>query len=382
MSSHQLIINAGSSTVKYSFFEGEEKVLHVLYEKISTRSFQRSIGKKRAEKISAKVYENSLQDLFALKQVTSLKIHEELMKIGFRYVHGGKSFKKDTRVSKSILKKLKNIDELAPLHNPYARALVEQSMKTFPQSKKVLFFDTSFHQTIPELHWRYAIPRALADKQGIRRYGFHGAACSSVVRQLKQKRILKKKLVICHLGSGCSITAVKNGKSIQTSMGMTPMEGLIMSSRSGNIDPGIILLMQQKNKWSAKKTAEFLNKESGLKGLSGSSDMREVLKNSKKDNNAELAVAMFCQRASEYIAKYSVSLGGLDQVVFSGGIGENAPLIRKKICEELRHLGVRLSEKKNKFAHSLQPLQKGFSKVKITWVHADEASEMNRRLLK
>jgi acetate kinase len=380
MKTYQLIINAGSSSMKYNFFEEEKGILQVYYEKISSRSFQRRINKKAVQKISKSVYENSLKDLLKLKEVSSLKLHEDLMKIGFRYVHGGKSFQKPTRVTNTVLKKLKKLDESAPLHNPHARQLVLQSMKIFPKIKKFLFFDTAFHSSIPEVNWRYGIPKALSDKNGIRRYGFHGTVCSSIIHQLKEKKKLKKKLVICHLGSGSSVTAVKNGSSIHTSMGMTPMEGLLMSTRSGDIDPGLILFLQKKYKWSASKTDEYLNRDSGLKGLAGSGDMRELLKKSKKDKQADMAIRMFCRKTAEYIAKYSVSLGGLDQVIFSGGIGENSPIIRKKILEQLLHMGVRVSDNRNTAAKALQPIHKRFSKVKLAWAHADEASEINRLL--
>ncbi len=379
MKTYQLIINTGSSTVKYSIFESDQEIYQVTYEKKSTRNYQRSINKKN-KKISKKVYDNSLRDLLNIDAIALLNPQGTFKKIGFRYVHGGKSFQKPTKVTSAVIKKLKTLDALAPLHNPYARRLVEQSVKTFPNIKKFLYFDTAFHSSIPKLNWSYALPRALADKKGIRRYGFHGTVCSSIVHQLKEKKILKKKLVICHLGSGASVTAVKNGESIHTSMGMTPMEGVIMSTRSGDLDPGIILYLQQQLKWSTKKISDCLIHSSGLKGLAGTADMRELLKKSKRDKLAGMAVDMYCQRVAEYIAKFSVSLAGLEQLVFSGGIGENSPQIRKKICEQLIHIGLRVDSKKNIKACALESFQKHFSKVKLLWAHADEATEINRLL--
>lgn len=356
-------------------------MLNVLYEKKSEKLFQRTIGKKNIQKISKKIYSEPLKDFLSLNEVQEIKIYEEELRIGFRVVHGGKEFRRPTKVTKSVLKKLKKLDSLAPLHNPVARVLVEKSIKLFPKAKSQLFFDTSFHHTLPEDSWRYALPLSLADKHGLRRYGFHGILCSSIVHQLKERRILKKRLIICHLGSGCSVTAVKNGESMGTSMGMTPLEGLVMSTRAGDLDPGLILFLQDSLKMSPKKISELLHHESGLKGLAGMSDMRELLKKSQKDSSAKLALEIFCRRAAEYIAKSSVSLAGLDQIIFSGGIGENSPLIRKKICNQLLHLGVKIHPSKNKTAKSLQALHKRFSRVKIYWIHADEATEINRQLL-
>lgn len=370
-----LVVNSGSSTVKYSFFQKRENLLRVVYEKHGA-TYHRQINDLKPKKITAKIFRESFQDLFKLQQVSALKTASKI-KIGFRYVHGGKEMKHGTKVNTAVLKKLQKLDALAPLHNPQARKLVEQARATLPKASAYLFFDTAYHRTIPEEHYRYPIPKKL-EKKGIRKYGFHGLVCSSIVHQLKEQRLLKKNLILCHLGSGCSVTAIKAGESFHTSMGMTPLEGLMMSTRSGDIDPGALLYLLQKENMSPEKISEMLNEESGLKAFTGSRDMRVALKKEKKDAEAQLGVEIFCNKVAEYIARYTMSLGGLDQIVFSGGIGENAHSIRERVCEKLKPLGVRLSMKKNKKGSPLQSLQKSFSKIQILKAHADEASEIHR----
>jgi len=372
------------STYKYTLFRNGEKLLHVLYEKTGKRTFTRTIrkGKRRkTKKISQTAFENSLKNLLDLQEFRSALGNQNVDALGFRYVHGGNIFRKPTKVNASVLKKLNSLDHLAPLHNPFARTLVKQSQRLLPKVKKGLFFDTAFHSTLPEKHWRYALPKKITDRNHIRRYGFHGLVCSSIVQQLKEKRKLVKKLIICHLGSGCSITAVKNGESLDTSMGFTPLEGIMMSTRAGDLDPGVLITLRKELKLSPQKMNDILNNESGLKALAGTRDMREILKMAKRNKaDAKLALEMFCLKAAKGIAKAMVSLEGVDHIVFSGGIGENAPLVRQKICEYLKPIGIKIHSARNKNSEAAQHFQKRFSKIKLSWMHADEASEMNREL--
>lgn len=343
------MVNAGSATHKYSLFEGSKKRFSIVYEK----------GLKK-----------SLKNFLKNQEVRDILQDREIVAMAFRIVHGGSLFIKPTLVSRSVLKKLKSLDHLAPLHNPHARKLVVQSEKILPKARKLLIFDTAFHATLPEVNWRYAIPKKMADKNHLRRYGFHGIVCSSIVRQLKEKKKLKKRLIICHLGSGCSVTAVLNGQSIDTSMGFTPLEGLVMGTRAGDIDPGLLLHLEQSLKMKSRKLFHLLNFESGLKGLAGTNDMREILKKEKKSKDARLALEIFCQKAAKVIAAQIVSLGGIDQLVFSGGIGENSAVVRKKIKAYLKPLTLRASLGSFKS-----------SSVNIPTVSSDESSEMNRLLL-
>lgn len=342
-----LIINAGSATYKYTVFLENKKVFSALHQRKGKQGFDKTIFKK-----------------FPIDA------------IGFRIVHGGHLFREPTLVTGSVLKKLKQLDGLAPLHNPPARELVELAHRILPRVKKYLIFDTAFHATLPEVNWRYALPRKLTDQHHLRRYGFHGIVCSSIVSQLQQKKKLSKKLIICHLGSGCSVTAVKDGKSRDTSMGFTPLEGLIMGTRAGDVDPGLILELAEKV--GTKKLKEVLSHQSGLLALSGVNDMKVILRKVQKKNpEAMLALEMFCQKAAQVIADMSVALEGIELLTFSGGIGENAPLIRSMICDKLRHLGVQISARKNQRAKVGENIHRLFSKTKICFLHAEEEVEMN-----
>lgn len=365
-----LIINAGSSTIKMTLFRGEKKVKEWLYEKRGPRSFYRSSAKGKVKKITKVVFNNPLKDAIG----KSTRIDQ----IGFRYVHGGYEFHSPTKVTAAVLKKLKKADQFAPLHNPVARKLVEQSQKIFPKIPKTLFFDTAFHAGIPEKSWRYAIPKNLTDKQHLRRYGFHGLVYSSILSQLK--RSIPRNLIICHLGSGCSVAAIKKGRSIDTTMGLTPLEGLIMTTRAGDLDPGLLIHLLKSKQQTLSQLEETLSHESGLIALSGTRDMREVIEAAKNDEDAKLALEMFCQKAAQEIARCAVSLGAVDEIIFSGGIGENAPLVRSKICTALKPLGIRMNARRNRRAGATESFQKRFSRIRLSWYHADEAAEMNRQL--
>lgn len=360
----RLIINAGSATVKYAIFEGEEKKIDVLIE---------ILGKNIRRTLPALLKRPDVRPLLHGKKFTA---------IAFRFVHGGDQYRKHVRLTPKILKNLKALDRLAPLHNPFARKLVEETQRFFPSTKKYLIFDTAFHSTLPERSWRYALPKKLANQNHLRRYGFHGIVCSSLVRQLRQLGKLPQRLIICHLGGGCSITAVNNGKSIDTSMGFTPLEGLVMGTRAGDLDPGLLLHLEQVLHMKPDEVFDILQYESGLKALAGTNDMRKILRDFLHGNeNSHLAFEIFCYKAAKTIASYIVSLGGLDMLVFSGGIGENAPLVRAGICEFLRPLGIFIHPKKNAKAVSGQFFHQFFSKVKLCFLHADEEDEMNRWLL-
>lgn len=344
-----LIINAGSATLKLAVFEGSVKKASGLYDIKGPSDYERVMRE------------------FLKGKNPSRFVH--------RMVHGGGLFRKPTKVNKAILKKLEALDSLAPLHNPVARLAVKACMNAFPKIPHHLVFDTYFHRTIPELHYRYAVP----DKE-VRRYGFHGIVCSSVLEQLKDCGRIKRKTILCHLGSGCSVTAVKNGLSIDTSMGMTPLEGLVMGTRAGDLDPGLVLHLVKK--YGERKVYEMLSRESGLKALTGQSDMRAILKRAKKkDPKALFAIDLFCLKAAKVIASCIVSLQGFDLLVFSGGIGENSPLIRQKICDALKPFGVKIHTEKNRRARPKMFFHQFFSSVKLISVHADEEVAMNSLFL-
>jgi acetate kinase len=256
---------------------------------------------------------------------------------GVRVVHGGSKFMTPVRVDDEVLETIRGLADLAPLHNPMAVKAIEETRAKMPRVPIVAVFDTAFHSTMPQLAWRYAIPADVA----VRRYGFHGISYSYV-----SSRVDARRHIICHLGSGASVCAVLDGKSVDTSMGFTPMEGLVMGTRSGDIDPGAILELQREG----IDADELLNEKSGLLGVSGvSADVREVEKAAKSGNaDAELALDLFAYRAAKYIGAYAAVLGGVDALTFTAGIGENSSSIRSRICGRLGFLGVELDEDSNR----------------------------------
>lgn|SRR5690606_21971128 len=373
MSGYSLIINPGSASCKYAVFRGKKRITAFIYQKKGEKNFTFQKHHEEKKIISLREFENSLRDLKSREG----EIISQVERIAFRIVHGGNVFSQPIVAKRSLVKKLKRISTLAPLHNPFAIKILQQAERILPKAKKLLVFDTAFHHALPAINKTYALPKQITKSLGIKRYGFHGINCASLVSQMGWR--LSKRTIICHLGSGCSVTALLNGKSIDTSMGYTPLEGLMMGTRAGDLDPGVLIALQKR--YGAKKTEFILNKESGLKGLTGTSDMREVVHRAKKGNlEAQQAINMFCQKAAKHIAAASISLGGVDAILFSGGIGENAPSIRQKICEYLIPLGVRIHPKKNLHAKPKKKFHHFFSKVKLRYLHADEEGEMNRML--
>src|SRR5580692_10027576 len=268
---------------------------------------------------------------------------------GHRLVHGGACYTQPQRITPKFLSALKKLVPLDPDHLPAAIKGIQFVARKFPKLPQVACFDTAFHSPLPAVAKMYALPRRLYDA-GIRRYGFHGLSFEYIVGELRKldAKLAAGRVIIAHLGSGASIVALQNGQSMDTSMGFTPLEGLVMSARSGDVDPGLLLYLLAQKKRSAKQAGALLNKQSGLLGVSGTTgDMRTLLEKAKQDPHAAEAVDLFCYRARKYIGAYAAALGGLDALVFSGGIGERAPAIRANICNGLDFLGSRLDGKQN-----------------------------------
>jgi len=346
-----LVINAGSSSIKYQLFDmpqgnfivkgiieriGEKRSLiqHGLKNKISL--------KKKTEVRDHRQGINCILSLMTDKKYGALNSLDEISGVGHRVVHGGERFRKPCRIDKNVLREIRKYNKLAPLHNPPAVLAIEACLDSLKEIRQVAIFDTAFHATMPEQAFIYGLPYELYRKFGIRRYGFHGTSHEYVAREaasILNKPIRRLKLITCHLGNGCSITAVKSGQSIDTSMGFTPLEGLLMGTRPGDFDPAIIIFLLKK-KYTIKQIDDILNRRSGLLGLSGiSNDMRDVIKAAKKGNRrAELARDIFVYRIQKYIGAYTAVLGGLDAIVFTGGIGENQGKILSKIHEGLKFL--------------------------------------------
>ncbi|MCL2099594.1 MAG: acetate kinase [Oscillospiraceae bacterium] len=359
-----LVVNAGSSSVKYQLFDTNTN-------EVPAKGLAERIGidGRLIHKVPSKpdfISEDPLPDHSrAIKSIVEalthsehgvLKSMNEIGAIGHRVVHGGPYFTQSTLVTPDAIKEVENCRELAPLHNGAALMGIEGCTNAMPNTPQVLVFDTAFHQTMPKHAYYYPIPKELCEKYKIRRYGFHGTSHYYVSNLANEalaalgKDPQKTKIVTCHLGNGSSIAAVKGGKVYDTSMGLTPLEGIIMGSRTGSIDPAVVPFIMEKEGLSPAEVSDFLNKQCGLLGVSGiSSDMREVsAAKAAGDENAVLALDILCYGIKKYIGSYAAAMGGLDAVVFTAGIGENNPGgIRENTLEGLEFLGIKINPKKN-----------------------------------
>lgn len=307
------------------------------------------------EKIS--VEQNIPSHKEALDIVTSMLLEskliesfEELEAVGHRVVQGGDIFKEPTLLNPDLALKIKDLSVLAPLHNPAHYAGIDVIFKTHPHVPQVAVFDTSFHQTMPPEAFMYAIPYELYDKYKIRRYGFHGTSHNYVAKEAAKflgKDINNFNAITFHLGNGASICAIENGKSVDTSMGLTPLAGIMMGTRSGDLDPEVVLYLEKQG-MGIKEIGTMLTKQSGLKGVCGYNDLRDVLKNANEgDEKAQLAIEMFAHHNRRFLGSYYAILGRVDAIIFTGGIGENAPVTREKICKNLQALGIEIDHEKN-----------------------------------
>jgi acetate kinase len=354
-----LVLNSGSSSVKYQLFEMGKKNLLLckgLIERIGDRPsyflYQRGDFNIRRSLFIRNHRQAIALIIAGLKDTNSgvIKDISDISGIGHRVVHGGEEFRKPCLINNQILNRLSRYNELAPLHNPPNITGIRICRELFPSIAQVAIFDTAFYHTIPPYAYMYALPYKFYKKYRIRRYGFHGSSHNFVIREaakILNKPLNRLRLISCHLGNGCSITAVKFGKAIDTSMGFTPLEGLIMGTRSGDIDPAIIFYISKKLGYSNRLISRILNRESGLLGVSGiSNDMRDLIARYKTDRRSKLAIEMFVYRIRKFIGAYALSLGKVDAIIFTAGLGENQPLIRKKICKGLSHI---LNNKNIKF---------------------------------
>jgi len=365
-----LVLNSGSSTVKYSLFEIENLTL-------------KEEGKK--ERIGLKGglpnYEEAIQSILDSLLEEKVRKTSQIKAVGHRIVHGGEDFKEPTLINEEAITKLKRYSELAPLHNPPNVLGVETATELLPEAKQVAVFDTAFHSTISKENFLYAIPYDFYEKHGIKRYGFHGISHQYVSE--KSEEILEKKigkLVSVHLGSGCSITAIQNGNSINTSMGFTPLEGLVMGTRSGNIDPAIVPYLIRKLNLESKEVERILNEESGCKGICGSKDFRDILKKKDNDKKSKLAYDIFKRSVVQFIGKYVAEMNGVDVISFTAGIGEGSWELRKDVIDHFEFLGVELDSEKNK--NNEQIISRQGSKVKVLVVHSDEALKIAQEVSK
>ena len=354
-----LTMNRGSATLKSTLYEvggNPGKPADVLVSISVSYSHAASARLKITSANGATLLDSSVKGTDSNAALQAMFVwldkHEYLSGLkaaGHRLVHGGAHYTEPQRITPRFLTALEKLVPLDPDHLPAAIKGIKFVAKKFPKLAQVACFDTAFHRSLPTVAKMYALPHRFYDA-GVRRYGFHGLSFEYIVGELRKldANLAAGRVIIAHLGSGASIVALRDGKSMDTSMGFTPLEGLVMSARSGDLDPGLLLYLLAEKKMSAKEAGVLLNKQSGLLGVSGSTgDMRELLEKAKQDPRAAEAINLFCYRAKKYIGAYAAVLGGLDGLIFTGGIGERAPVIRERICSGLDFLGIQLDAKQN-----------------------------------
>ncbi len=338
--SRVLVINSGSSSLKYQLIELDD-------EKVLASGLIERIGESGS---SARDHTSAFQHMVADLQAQGIDIKDRLTGIGHRVVHGGEKYQKPTLITDQVKHGIEELSSVAPLHNPPALAAILAAEKTFPGVQQVAVFDTAFHQTLPAVAYTYAIDADVAKSQGIRRFGFHGISFSFVAAAAAEflgRPIAELKLIILHLGNGASACAVDGGRSVETSMGMTPLEGLMMGTRGGDIDPGVVLHLQRQG-MSVTQTDALLNHESGLLGLGGHGDIRDVQSSADAgDVRAQLALEVYLHRIRHYVGAYLAQLGGADAIVFTAGVGENNAFVRAGSLAGLEGLGICVSAERN-----------------------------------
>ncbi|MGC2332369.1 MAG: acetate/propionate family kinase [Candidatus Acidiferrales bacterium] len=381
-----LTINRGSGTLKAGLYRGGPpvQVASMKVDRAGTREARIQIADASGKTLVDSGVEDGAANsgLSAILKWLSENGHaSRLAGIGHRLVHGGPRYTASQRITPAVLAELERIAPLDPDHTPQAIQNIQFFALQLPRTPQIGCFDTAFHACLPKAARMYALPRKLYD-EGIRRWGFHGLSCEYILRQLRatDPTLAGRRLIIAHLGNGASMTAVSNGKSVDTSMGFTPLEGLVMGTRSGDIDPAAVIYLQGRDRLTPREIDTLLNKQSGLLGLSGtSSDMRDLLDREAGDERAAEAVALFCYRAKKYVGAYTAALGGLDAVIFAGGIGENAPPVRERICAGLESLGLEIDPALNR--SNAPVISKARSRAKIKVIKTDEDSMIAQHVL-
>lgn len=385
-----LVINSGSSSIKYQLFKmpEEEVICSGLVERIGIYDakihYKSSTHKidDVADIPDHKVGLKKIVDLLLDNKVGVIRSTSEIEAVGHRVVHGGSSFSNTTIINKEVKNKIKSLFSLAPLHNPPNYVGIDVAESIFPEAKQIAVFDTAFHQTIPTVAYKYAIPNKFLNEHKIRLYGFHGTSHKYVSEKaITHLGIKDSKIITIHLGNGCSMTAVKGGKSIDHTLGFGPVTGLIMGTRSGDIDPAIIFHLVNNLGYKLDDVNTMLQKESGMLGLTGYSDLRDIESEAEKGNKeCQLALDMNAYRIKKYIGAYAAAMNGLDAIVFTAGIGENSVLIRKLVCKDMQYLGIDLDIQKNDLrAKKLTEVQSDGSKVKILIIPTNEEVEIAKQ---
>ena len=388
-----LVVNAGSSSIKFQFINTKTKELlakgtiYRIGENLSDDNnlIYKANGNTYETQKKIETFGEGVKAIMALltdKKMGVIKNFSQIDAVGHRIVQGAELFKKSTLITPKVVEKIESLTPLAPLHQPGHIAGIKGFMEVLPNVPMVAVFDTVFHMTMPDYAGRYAIPEIAYKKWIIRRYGAHGTSHKYISEELEKLLGKKGKFIICHIGSGASISAVKNGKCIDTSMGFTPLEGLVMGTRSGDIEPTVVTRIMDMSGMTAPQVINWLNKECGLLGVSGiSNDVRDVQKAAKEGNkNAKLAVDMMVYRIKKYIGAYAAALGGVDAIAFTAGTGENRPEIREASLEGLSFMGVELDkDKNNNFTRGkIEDITGKNSKAKIYIIPTDEEAMIAR----
>lgn len=392
------VMNCGSSSIKYDVFDvGQcDMLVTGLIEKIGSadgRLHQRRLRadgtfEEQTSKRPLKDHREAFQFMAeANRKEGSLEDESNLLGIGHRVVHGGNLFRDPALIDNEVISAIKRLIPLAPLHNPSNLLGIEVSLERFPRVPQVAVFDTAFHQTLPPHAYHYAVPFDLCEQHHARRYGFHGTSHSYVSKEAAfhlGRPLSELNLITLHLGNGASATAVRRGRSIDTSMGMTPLEGLVMGTRCGDIDPSLPFYLMRQTDMAPDDVENLLNRKSGLKGICGMNDMREIQGLAAKGNErAKLALEMFCYRIRKYIGAYFAVIGKPDAIVFTGGIGENSALVRQQCCEGLDHMGITVDHEKNAAAAGgdVAEIQKDRVPVKVLVIKTKEELEIARQTI-
>lgn len=381
-----LVVNCGSSSVKYQFIDmnGEKVLCKGLAERIGiegSRLVHRVNNDKHVIERSMKDHEEALKIVLETlidPEIGVIKNLSEIDAVGHRVVHGGEKFASSVLIDDEVLKVLEENVHLAPLHNPPNIMGIKAIQKLLPNVPNVGVFDTAFHQSMPKKAYLYGLPYELYEKYRIRRYGFHGTSHRYVSKRAAEilgRDYYDFKVITCHLGNGASIAAIRHGKSIDTSMGFTPLEGLVMGTRCGDIDPAIVIYLQQNLNMPVEKVYDLLNKKSGMLGLTNnlSSDMRDIEDAAQAGNEiAQLALDIYIYRIAKYIGAYAAAMNGVDAIVFTAGVGENSPYVREKVCEYLGFLGVKIDKQLNDVKGVERIISTPDSKVAVLIVPTNE----------
>lgn len=389
-----IAINAGSSSLKFQLFEmPEEKVITKgLIERIGLKNSVFSIvvnGEKITETLDIENHDIAVNIMLdALKNHNIINDINDIQGTGHRVVHGGELFPESALVTDDVLEKIESLTELAPLHNPANIMGIKAFRKLLPNIPHVAVFDTSFHQTMPEESYLYSLPYNFYKDFGIRKYGFHGTShkyVSERAAELLDRPIDQLRIISCHIGNGASIAAIDGGKSVDTSMGFTPLAGVTMGTRSGNLDPALIPFIMEKTGKNAEEVLNILNKESGLLGISGSSsDLRDIQQDANEGNErAKLALDVFASRIHKYMGSYATRMHGLDAIVFTAGVGENSDTVRAKVLEGLEFMGVYWDPRLNTGLHGEESfINYPHSPVKVIVIPTDEEVVIARDVMK